>query len=331
MTATNLPALLQSFFVDRLLTQRRASPNTIASYRDTFRLLLRFASSRLRKAPSKLSLDDLDAPFIAEFLTHLEEERGNGPRTRNNRQAAIHSFFRFVALNEPAHALLCQRVLAMPSKRHERKPVAFLNREEIDALLAAPDASTWVGHRDKVMLTVAVQTGLRVSELIGLKKRDFSAGSGAHVRCQGKGRKHRCTPLRAESTRLIERWLKEVPADDDTPLFPSVRRRHLSRDAVERLVANHARRAGQACPSLKRVRVTPHMLRHTAAMELLRHGVDRSVIALWLGHESIETTEIYLHASLEMKSEALARTTPFDVAPGRYRADDELLQFLEQL
>ncbi len=331
MISASLPTLLQAFFTERLLQQRQASGHTIAGYRDTFRLLLRFAQRQLGKAPSKLALEDLDAPFIGKFLMHLETERGNSARTRNTRQAAIHSFFRYVALAEPAHALLCQRVLAMPSKRYERRLVEFLLRQEVDALLAAPKLSTWVGRRDRTMLTVAIQTGLRVSEFIGLKHRDVVLGTGPHIRCQGKGRKHRSTPLRTETATMVDAWLRENSMSDEDPVFPSMRGGHLSRDAVERLLAKYAAIAEEKCPSLGRTKITPHMLRHTAAMELLQHGVDRSVIALWLGHESIETTEIYLHADLRLKDKALLRTTPFGVKPGRYRPADELLAFLEHL
>lgn len=331
MTCASFQSLLQSFFLDRLLRQRRASAHTVAGYRDTFRLLLRFAAQRLGNAPSKLQTTELDAPFIGEFLDHIEKERGNSARTRNARLAAVHSFFRYVALTEPAHALLCQRVLAMPSKRHERKPIAFLTPEEIDALLAAPDPTTWVGRRDRTLLAVALQTGLRVSELAGLRCEHVVLGSGAHVRCEGKGRKQRCTPLRQEIASQIEGWLQERNAQPADPVFASIRRGPLSRDAIERIVAKHVTSAGQDCPSLQRKKVTPHVLRHTAAMELLRAGVDRSVIALWLGHESMETTQMYLHADLALKEQALARTTPTGINPGRYRPDDELLAFLEGL
>ena len=331
MTAASLPALLQAFFSDRLLRQRRASPHTIAGYRDTFRLLLRFAAEQLGKAPTELGVEDLDARFVGRFLDHLEAERGNSARTRNARLAAIRSFFRYVALSEPAHALLCQRILAMPSKRHERQPVEFLDRPEINALLAAPDTSTWTGQRDRMLLLVAIQTGLRVSELIGLRNQDVVLGTGAHVRCEGKGRKHRCTPLRKDALVMVEAWQRERRGLSEDPLFPSLRGGPLSRDAVERLVAKHVAAAQPRCPSLKRKRVTPHVLRHTAAMELLQHGVDRSVIALWLGHESIETTQMYLHADLRVKEQALSRTTPVGVKPGRYRPGDGLLAFLEAL
>jgi site-specific recombinase XerD len=329
--AASLPALLQAFFTDRLLQQRRASPHTIAGYRDTFRLLLHFAVEQLGKTPTELAVEDLDAPFVGRFLDHLEAERGNSARTRNARLAAIRSFFRYVALSEPAHALLCQRILAMPNKRHERQPIEFLDPREIDALLAAPDPSTWTGRRDRALLLVAVQTGLRVSELIGLRNQDVVLGTGAHVRCEGKGRKHRCTPLRKDALDMVEAWQREQRGLPEGPLFPSLRGGPLSRDAVERLVAKHVAAAQPRCPSLSRKKVTPHVLRHTAAMELLQHGVDRSVIALWLGHESVETTQMYLHADLRLKEQALSRTTPVGIKPGRYRPDDGLLAFLEAL
>lgn len=331
MIAASFPALLQGFFTERLLRQRQASPHTIAGYRDTFRLLLRFASEQRGKAPSDLKTDDLDPSFIGTFLEHLERTRGNSSRTRNARLAAIHSFFRYVALAEPAHALLCQRVLAMPSKRSPRKPIAFLDRTEITALLAAPNRSTWIGRRDRTLLLVAVQTGLRVSELIHLRREDVVLGSGAHVRCEGKGRKQRCTPLRQESAAVIEAWCRHDLSPQSDRVFPGVRGGPLSRDAVEDLVTRHARHAEPRCPSLKQKTVTPHVLRHTAAMELLSHGVDRSVIALWLGHESVETTQMYLHADLRLKEQALSRVTPLGVTPCRYRPEDHLLGFLESL
>jgi len=331
MICTTFPALVQSFFTDRLLRQRQASAHTIASYRDCFRLLLQFALERLGKTPSDLAIEDLDAQFIGEFLDHLETNRGNSARTRNARLAAIHSFFRYVALAEPACALVCQRVLAMPSKRCERRSIAFLDRAEIDALLSVPDPSTWAGRRDRTLLTVAIQTGLRVSEVVGLRCQDAILGTGAHVRCKGKGRKERCTPLRRDVAAMVEAWLRERHGLPTDAVFPSIRGGPLSRDAVERLVDKYAATAGQHCPSLKRKKVTPHVLRHTAAMELLQHGVDRSVIALWLGHESVETTQMYLHADLRLKEKALSYTLPFGVKPVRYRPSNELLTFLEGL
>jgi integrase/recombinase XerD len=328
---TNFSGLVQAFFTDRLLRQRGASPHTVAGYRDTFRLLLRFAKERLGKAPSKLSLKDLDAPFVGDFLDHLEKGRGNGARSRNTRLAAIHSFFHYLSFQEPAYADQCRRILAIPSKRYERRLIEYLTAEEIDALLAAPDRTTWIGRRDRALLLVGIQTGLRVSELIGLRRSDIILGAGAHVRCEGKGRKQRFTPLRQEAVAVLAQWLRECPAEPATPAFPSSRGGPLSRDAVEQLVARHQRGAARHCPSLQRKRVTPHVLRHTAAMQLLQHGIDRSVIALWLGHESVETTQMYLHADLRLKEEALSKVTPLDVPPGRFRPDDELLAFLEGL
>jgi len=331
MISADLPSLLQSFFTDRLLRQRQASPHTVAGYRDCFRLLLHFAKERLGKIPSKLCVEDLNAPFIGLFLDHLESARQNSARTRNARLGAIHSFFHYVALEEPALALHCQRILAVPNKRHERRPIEFLNREEIDALLAVPNPSTWLGRRDRTLLLVGIQTGLRVSELIGLNCQDVMLGTGAHVRCLGKGRKQRCTPLRPETARAVDAWLRERHGLPDDPVFPSIRGGRLSRDAIERLITKYTHRAEPTCPSLKRKNVSPHVLRHATAMDLLHHGVDRSVIALWLGHESVETTQMYLHADMRLKEKALSRTVPLGVKPVRYRPDDKLLAFLESL
>jgi len=331
MTSASFSSLLQAFFTDRLLRQRQASPHTIAGYRDCFRLLLQFAKERLDKMPSQLRIEDLDAPFIGLFLDHLEGTRKNSARTRNVRLGAIHSFFRYVALEEPAHALHCQRILAVPNKRHEKRPIDFLNREEIDALLAVPNPSTWIGRRDRTLLLVAVQTGLRVSELIGLNCQDVVLGTGAHVRCLGKGRKQRCTPLRPETVKMLDAWLRErhgVPGD---PVFPSMRDGRLSRDAIERRITKYTHLAAQTCFSLRGKRVSPHVCRHAAAMDLLQHGVDRSVIALWLGHESPETTQMYLHADMRLKEKALSRTEPLGIKMARYRPDDKLLAFPESL
>jgi integrase/recombinase XerD len=329
--STTFAGLVQAFFTDRLVRQRRASPHTVAGYRDSFRLLLRFAAQRLGKVPSKLTLEDLDAPFIGEFLEHIEQERGNSARSRNTRLAAIHSFFRYLSFQEPAYGDLCRRILAIPSKRYERKLIAYLTVEEIDALLAAPDRTTWIGRRDQALLLVGIESGLRVSELIGLQRNDVVLGTGAYLRCQGKGRKERCTPLRQEAVAVLAKWLRECPTEPTTPVFPSSRGGPLSRDAVERLVARHQRTAARRCPSLKRKKVTPHVLRHTAAMQLLQHGIDRAVIALWLGHESVETTQMYLHADLRLKEKVLSKITPLDVKSGRFQPDDKLLAFLEEL
>jgi len=324
-------ALLERFFTDRLLRQRKASPHTVASYRDTFRLLVQFAQQRLQKAPSDLAMADLDTPFLGDFLDYLEQRRGNSARSRNVRLAAIHSFFRYVELHEPQYLALAQRVLAMPSKRYSRRPVAFLTATEVAALLTAPDTSTWAGRRDRTLLLFAVQTGLRAAELIGLCCEDIMLGPGAHVRCQGKGRKERCTPLRQDTVAALRVWLQERRGQPAEPLFPNARGGPLSHDGLAYLLAKHLATARAHCPSLERKKVTPHTLRHTSAMELLQHGVDRTVIALWLGHESVETTYMYLHADLELKEQALARTTPSNVKITRYRPDDQLLAFLKSL
>lgn len=330
-TNNHLPALIEAFFTDRLIRQRQASPNTIASYRDSFCLLFKFAKQRLNKEPSNLSIEDLNAAFIGSFLNHIEKDRGNCARSRNLRLAAIHSFFKYIALQDPNHSALIQRVLAIPTKRYERKPIDFLTKPEIKALLAAPDQTTWGGRRDSALLHLAIQTGLRVSELVGLTCKDIVLDSGAHVRCKGKGRKERCTPLGKKLMSIIRSWLRERSGQPDDPLFPNRRGGFLSRDGVEYLLAKHVAVAGQTCPSIRKKSVSPHALRHTAAMELLQHGVDLMVIALWLGHESPETTQIYLQANLKMKEKALAKTMPVNVKPGRYQPKDQLLAFLKSL
>ncbi len=330
-THTDFPALLQAFFTDRLIRQRRASPETIASYRDAFCLLFNFAQQHLNKAPSELKMEDLDATLIVAFLCWLERERGNCIRTRNARLAAIHSFFKYAALHDPAHSGLIQRVLAIPGKRYDHVPVQYLSRSETEALLAAPDQTTWGGRRDRTLLLLAAQTGLRVSELVKLDCQDIVFGSGAHVRCKGKGRKERCTPLRKEVVDALSSWIDDRCGNLLDPLFPNAKGGRLSRDGVEYLLNKHVSTASQQCSSLKTKSISPHVLRHTAAMDLLQHGVDRSVIALWLGHETLETVNIYVHADLKMKEDALAKTTPLDVAPGRYCPDDSLLAFLKSL
>ncbi|MGH2379822.1 MAG: tyrosine-type recombinase/integrase, partial [Candidatus Limnocylindria bacterium] len=305
-----LAPVMERFFTERLIGQRRASPHTVASYRDTFRLLLGFAQRHTGKAPSKLSLEDLDAVVIGAFLDHLEAERHNSVRTRNNRLAAIHSLFAYAALRHPEHAALIQRVLAIPAKRMDRQLVSFLTDDETDAVLGAPDRNTWVGRRDHALLLVAIQTGLRVSELTSLACSDVELGTGAHLRCHGKGRKERITPLTTQVRAVLRVWLVERQGAPDEPVFPSRRRGPLSTDAVAVLVTRHVRTAASSCPSLTTKTVTPHVLRHTCAMRLLAVGVDVSVIALWLGHEGVETTQIYLHADLAIKERALARTAP---------------------
>lgn len=325
-----LPALIQRFFTDRLCIQLEASRHTVAGYRDTFRLLLRYASAELGKPPVKLTVEDIDADLVANFLVHTETARGNTARSRNTRLAAIRSFFRFVAMTDPAWLLHCQRVLAMPNKRYVKRTVTFLDADEMAALLAAPDRSTWVGRRDHALLLLAVQTGLRASELVGLTLGDVVLGTGAHIRCLGKGRKERATPLRRDTAKLLATWIG-ADKDECRPLFPSIRGERLSRDALEHLVRKHCLTAARTCPSIGTKRVTPHTLRHSNAMDLLHHGVDPAVIALWLGHENVETTQIYIHADMRMKEKALARVAAPPTPSGRFRPDDQLLAFLEGL
>ena len=331
MSASSFQSLVQLFFTDRLRAQLGASPHTIAAYRDTFRLLLQFASKHLRRAPSQLRTEDIDAPFLGKFLEHLELTRGNGTRTRNNRLAALHAFFRYVAVSEPGLALHCQRVLAIPSKRYDRGPVAFITEAEAAALVAAPNPKTWIGKRDRTLLLVAVQTGLRNSEITSLRCQDVELGAGAHVRCLGKGRKMRCTPLRPDVIKILRDWMSQQGGKPEDPVFPSSNGGHLSADGLQQLVARHVATARQHCPSLASKTVTPHTLRHGAAMAMLRRGVDLSVIALWLGHESTETTQMYLHADMQLKERALAHASSSGLKPARFRPKDALLAFLESL
>lgn len=326
-----LAPTLQAFFTQRLIQQRHASPHTITAYRDTFRLLLGFTTDRIATPPSRLQIADLDAGVIAAFLDHLEHDRGNTVRTRNARLAAIHSLFRFAAFRHPEHAQVIERVLAIPAKRFDRALVTYLTDAERDALLAAPDRATWTGRRDHALLLVAAQTGLRVSELIGLTRAVVHLGTGAHLSCRGKGRKDRVTPLTTATVAVLHVWLAERAGAPADPLFPTRRGAPLSRDAIEHRITIHAANAALHCPSLGTKKITAHTLRHTAAMALLHAGVDTSVIALWLGHEQIDTTQIYLHADLSLKEKALSRTTPPNTQPGRYRAPDSLLAFLESL
>jgi site-specific recombinase XerD len=331
MNTSGLPSLVQRFFTQRLLEQQGLSSHTVASYRDTFRLLLGFAMQNFGRAPSKLLIEELDTSFMEKFLRHLELDRGNSVRTRNTRLAAVHAFFRFVAINEPALGLQCQRILAIPVKRYEHGPIEFLTEEEVTALVTAPDSRTWIGSRDRALLLMAAQTGLRNSEITSLRRQDVVLGTGAHVRCLGKGRKMRCTPLRPDVIAILKEWLLRQHGEPGDPVFPSSRGGHLSADALQRLVSHHATTACQACPSLKGKNVTPHTLRHAAAMNLLQRGVDLSVIALWLGHESSETTQIYLHADMRLKERALAHANASGLVPTRYKPPDPLLAFLEGL
>jgi len=328
---TALAPTLQAFFTDRLMSQRQASPHTIAGYRDAFRLLLRFAADRTDTQPCELDMGDLDAPLVAAFLDHLETERRNSVRTRNHRLAAVHSLFSYAALRHPEHAASIQRVLAIPPKRFERNLVTYLTDDEAQAVVSACDRATWTGRRDHAMIVLAIQTGLRISELADLSCADVVLGAGAHVHCVGKGRKQRRTPLVPHTAAVLRVWLAERQGSPLEPLFPTVTGKPLSRDAIEHRITQHVRNAGRVCPSIRTKKVTTHTLRHTAAMRLLLSGVDVTVIALWLGHEQVSTANLYLHADMSQKERAIARITPPNTTPGRYRASDPILAFLEAL
>jgi len=323
--------VLQRFFTQRLMQQRQASPHTINSYRDTFRLLLKFAQKRLHKPPARLLFEEIDAPLIGAFLDDLEKSRGVTARSRNLRLTAIRSLFHYAAFELPARSNQIQRVLAIPSKRYTRALIGFLARPEVDALLAAPNQRTWSGRRDHALLLVAVQTGLRLSEMTGLKGEDVTLGAGAHLHVVGKGRKERCTPLTKQTAAVLKAWRQEPMRGNGEILFPNARGGRLSADGMSYILAKHTATAGKACPSLRQKRVTPHLLRHTMAMEMLQAGFDTTVIALWLGHESVETTQIYLDANLALKEKILAKTTPHGGKPGIYRPGDQLLAFLKSL
>lgn len=327
-----LPSLIERFFTQRLIQQRDVSPHTVASYRDTFRLLLRFAQRELRKAPSSLTLADLNAPFVIAFLDDLERERAISSATRNLRLTAIRAFFHFVAFDEPAHAGQAQQIMAIPGKITAKREVHFLDRSEIEAILAAPDRATWIGRRDHMLLLLAVQTGLRLSELTGLGRDAISLDAGAHVRCVGKGRKARSTPLTRITRDALRLWLREPPRREAAALFPTIHGGSLSPDAVQLLLAKHVAAAAEKSPSLRSKRVSPHVLRHSAAMALLGSGVDSAVISLWLGHESPASTQAYLHAHLALKEAALAKVQPVgEDKAGRFKPDDRLLTFLNGL
>ena len=330
-TSTSLAPLLERFFTQRLMQQRNASPHTIKSYRDTFRQFLVFAQQQIKQSPSSLCVEQVDAPLIVAFLDELEHQRGVSIRSRNLRLTAFHSFFRFLAFELPTHAEHIQRVLAIPSKRFTRMLVPFLKREEVDALLAAPDRGTWSGRRDHAFILTAVQTGLRLSEITGLIREDLIVGTGAHVRVIGKGRKERCIPVAKPTLAVLNTWLRDVQRGSENVLFPSARGNRLSVHGVQYLLNQHRKTASSRCPTFVDKRVTVHRLRHTMAMDLLQAGVDRSVIALWLGHESVETTQIYLDATLEIKEKALAKTTPPKSKSKRYKPGDQLLGFLNSL
>jgi len=328
---TLIAPTLQTFFVDRLAAQLQVSPRTIASYRDTLRLLLCFAQERTAKAASALEWDDLDEPLIAAFLEHLEVERHNSARTRNLRLTAIRSLFRYAALRHPEHAAVIQRVLSIPPKRFERRQITFLTATESQALIDAPDQTRWEGRRDHAMLVLAIQAGLRVSELIGLDCGDVALGAASHARVEGKARKQRSIPLTRPAQAVLTVWLAERGDQPHEPLFPTRTGRRLSRDAVERRVSIHAATAAERCTSLSERKLHPHALRHTCAMSMLHAGVDSTVIALWLGHADVRSTQQYIHADMTIKERALALITPLSVAPGRYKPADAVLAFLDGL
>jgi integrase/recombinase XerD len=322
---------MQAFFTERLITQRDASEQTIASYRDTMRLLIAFASEQTGKQPCQLDFEDLGAPLISAFLDHLQQHRGNSPRTRNQRLAAIHSLFRYAALRHPEHAQTITRVIAIPAKRYQHNDIPYLSTEEIKALLEAPSQATWLGRRDHALLLLTIQTGLRVTEVTRLHVGDIRLGVGAHIRCHGKGRKERITPLTPETVTVMRQWLTERQGQPDDPLFPTRQGAPLSRHTIGLLLRKHTARAAGACPSLSAKTVTPHVLRHTNAMLLRGRRVDFATIALWLGHESTKTTRIYEHADPVVKEEAIARTAPLGTPPGKYQPPDALLAFLTSL
>ena len=328
---TALAPTLQAFFTDRLSHQLGASEHTIAAYRDTWRLLLGFAAAHTAVAPTRLDIADLNAALLTAFLDHLEIERGNSIRTRNSRLAAIHSTFTFASLRHPEHAETIARVLAIPPKRYDRRQVSYLTRAEVTALLGAPDRATWTGRRDQAWIQLAVTAGLRVAELTALTRGDLNMDTGPHVVCHGKGRRDRTTPLTAETVAVLRTWTKELPNSPAIPLFPTRAGSAMSRDTVSARLHLHTATAASTCPSLSSKKVTPHVLRHTSAMRLLEVGVDVMTIALWLGHATSDTTQIYLHADLALKERAIARTTPTGIRPGRYQPGDQLLAFLEAL
>lgn len=331
-TTPDFAMLLESFFTERLMKQRRASPHTIRSYRDTFHLFLQFAQKRLCKQPSQLEFTEIDAPLISSFLDEMEASRSISSRSRNVRLAAIRSFFKYAAYEAPAQSAQIQRVLAIPSKRHTRRLVTFLTKPEVAALLLAPDQRTWSGRRDHALLLLAVQTGLRLSEITGLQKQNLVlTGVGAHVRVIGKGRKERCIPLTKQTVAVLQAWAREPAKNNSPTLFPNARGGRLSRDGVQYVLDIHVARASESCPSLKEKRVTAHSLRHSAAMALLEAGIDRAMIALWLGHESVETTQMYLHADLALKEKLLADAHMPEGSPAHYHPDDQLLVFLKKL
>ena len=330
-SSSALASILEGFFIERLMNQKRVSKETVLAYRDTFRLLLKYAQRELGKMPSKLLLEDLDASLICKFLNHLEEERHNTPRTRNHRLAAIRSFFNYASFQEPQLSGHIQRVLAIPTKRYQKREIDFLTVDEVDAILDAIDRSSWIGRRDYTLISLAIHTGMRVSEIINLCCRDVTLGGGAYVYCSGKGRKDRSMPLGKTVSEVIEHWLGELDVKPSVPLFPNRQGKKLSRDTVAYTLGKYVSLAEQNCSSLLKKRVSPHVLRHTAAVHLLQAGVDLSVIALWLGHESLESTQAYMSSDLTQKIKILEKTLPISSKPMTFKPDDKLMEFLKAL
>jgi integrase/recombinase XerD len=335
MTATSdtpgFATLVRQFFCQRLVAQQNASARTVASYRDTFRLLLGFFAESRGRPPATLVMADLDAPAVLAFLDHLEQRRGNCVRTRNVRLAALRSFLKFAAARDPVCLPAVQRVLAIPMKRFGRPLLGYLSREEMAAILTAPDGSTWSGQRDRVLFALMYNTGARVSEAIGLRRSDVELAPSRTARIEGKGRKERVIPLWPSTAARLREWLPRVSPDPGSPLFPNAHGAPLSRSGVEDRLRGAVRLAVARCPTLAGRRISPHTLRHTTAMHLLQSGVDITVIALWLGHEATETTHHYVEADLAMKERALSRIEELPSPSIRYRAGDELLRFLEGL
>jgi len=330
-TEPSFSVLLQRFFTQRLMQQKKVSPHTLCSYRDTFRLLLRFAEKKLRTAPELLSIEQIDAPFVTGFLNDLESSRGVSARTRNLRLTAIRSFFRFASYELPSRSAQIQRLLAMPRKRYTRRLIGFLTRPEVEALLRAPDKQTWTGRRDHALMLLTVQTGLRLAEVTSLTRQNLTLGRAAYLQVIGKGRKERAVPLCKSVAAALKSWLQEPRVEGTEVVFPSLRGGRLSSDAVQHLLNKHLVSATRTCASIGKKRITFHCLRHTMAMDLLHAGVEQTAIALWLGHESIETTQMYLDADLALREKILAKTTPIDSRPGKYRPTGQLLSFLNQL
>jgi site-specific recombinase XerD len=331
MTAMLIGPLLQRFFTDHLRAQRRVSLETIASYRDTFRLLLQFVQREMRIEPVDLSIASLDADRVLAFLESVERDRHNSIATRNLRLTAIRSFFRMVALREPSLVGLATRIAAIPMKRTDTKVREYVTRKEMDALLASLDRTRWCGRRDYALLLTMYNVGARVSEIAGLRRQHVAFGATCYVQLHGKGRKERTIPLWPTTTQVLKEWFRETQARDDDPAFPGIRGAPLTRFAIHLVLQKAVRSASRQCPSLVGKKVSPHLIRHGTAMALLQAGIDITVIAMWLGHESIETTNVYMHANLSMKEKALAKLQPIDTSFRRFRPDDRLLAFLEAL